>query len=136
MQKHNYKIIESKENPMESVIEKDNITVQFSLVSMTTQAEAVKKKLKELEAQLEVDKASMQNVENNHPETRNLTEKKIKEAHNIVLHTEFKTAVETITKQIEEIKQAFVDYEAELKEIEEQTGIKPLTELNPEDLNV
>jgi hypothetical protein len=134
MQKHNYKIIENKENPLESIIEKDGITVQFTLVGMETQAKMVEKKLTEMKAQLELEEASAKNVENNHPEVIDPSEEEIKKAHNIVLHISYKTKAKEIAEEIAKIEQAFVDYKAELDEIKNQTGLSPLVELNTEDL--
>lgn len=134
MQKHNYKIIENKENPKESVIEKDNITVKFTLVEMETQAKAVEKRLEELKAQLSLEESSAKNIEENHPEVVNPSEEEIKKAHNIVLHIGYVKRAEAIKTDIASIEQAFVDYREELDEIEKQTGISILEKINPEDL--
>ena len=122
--KHNYKIIEDKDNANESVIEKDGLTAKFTLFEMETQKKRVEKKLEELKAQKEIEEASAKNVENNHPEVIDVSEEELKKAHNIVLHARYKEEARVAQEEIEKIEKAFEDYAKELAEIEKQTGLK------------
>lgn len=131
MQKHNYKIIEEKENPLEAIIEKDNITTTFTLIERDTKKKEVEKKLRELKAQLALDEASAKNVAENHPEVLEATEEDIKKAHELVLYVKYTEDAKETADYIEKFEKALSDWEEELKEICEQTGI---VVINKEDL--
>lgn len=122
--KYNYKIVEENENPLLSLIEKDNVTVKFTVQDSLNQAMQVRKTLKEIKAQLELDKASADNIARNHPYTAEADEKEIEKAHHIVLYTKHKKEVESLTEHIKKIEDALEEHEKEMQEIEKQTGVK------------
>lgn len=123
MQKHNYKIIKETENPLEAIIEKDNIKVEFTLIERDTKKREIEKKVRELKAQLAMDEASAKNVADNHPEVLEATEEEIKKAHELVLYVSYQNAIKEDKEWIEKYESALSDWEEELKEICNQTGI-------------
>jgi hypothetical protein len=123
MQKHNYKIIKETENPLEATIEKDNIKAEFTLIERDTKKREVEKKLRELKAQFAMDEASAKNVEENHPHVLEATEDDIKKAHELVLYVKYQEDAKESAESIKIFEDALAEWEEELKEICEQTGI-------------
>jgi hypothetical protein len=118
-----YKIIDSKENPKETVIEKSGVKVEITLGNMEAQYNKVLKLKEEVEAQILVDKAQVTNCETNYPGIENATEEEEKRAIALTLRKGNLTEIETYEKKLAEINEAIADYEAEIAEIKKQTGI-------------
>jgi hypothetical protein len=118
-----YKIIESKEDYKDTVIEKSGVTVEITLGNMEAQYNKVLKLKEEVEAQILVDKAQVTNCETNYPGIENATEEEEKRAIALTLRKGNLTEIETYEKKLAEINEAIKDYEAEIAEIKKQTGI-------------
>jgi len=118
-----YKIIDSKENPKETVIEKSGVKVEITLGNMEAQYNKVLKLKEEVEAQILVDKAQVTNCETNYPGIENATEEEEKRAIALTLRKGNLTEIATYEKKLAEINEAIADYEAEIAEIKKQTGI-------------
>lgn len=134
MQKHNYKVVEAKENPLESVIEKDNVSVKFTLIERESRKRELEKKIRELKAQLSIDESCAKNVAENHPEVLQATEEDIKRAHELVLYVKFTQEAQESRDYIKRIEDALEEWGKEYAEILLQTNIVPPVEVKLEDL--
>lgn len=118
-----YKIIESKEDYKDTVIEKSGVKVNITLGDMELQKNEVLKLKKQVEAQIEVDKAQVVNCETNYPGIENATEEEEKRAIALTLRKGNLTEIATYEKKLAEINEALADYEEEIEEIKKQTKI-------------
>lgn len=120
---HKYKIVESKEDFNDTVIEKSGVKVKITLGNMEQQARQVRKIKEELEAQLVVDKAQVTNCETNYPGIEDATEEEEKRAIAITLRKGNLKEIGEIEAKLKDIEEALVEYEEEIVEIKKQTGI-------------
>lgn len=130
---HTYKIIEEKEDPKESVIEKTGIKATFTVYEMETEDLQLAKYLKELSGQKMLSDAKITNIENHHPWVKDLTPEQLITAH---LYQEAIAMSRVLGPKIDSIKAGIVESAEEKIEIEKQLGI-PLSikELNKETPN-
>lgn len=120
---HKYKILESKENPKDSIIEKSGVKVEITLGNMELQKNEVLKLKKEVEAQIELDKAQIVNCETNYEGIDNLTDEEEKRAVAITLRRGNINELAKYEKKLAEINEALKDYEEEIEEIKKQTKL-------------
>lgn len=120
---HKYKILEEKENPLDTVIEKSNVKVEITLGNMEEQQKEALKLKKQVEAQLELDRAQVVNCETNYPGIENATEEEEKRAVAITLRRGNLNEIAIYEKKLAEIVEALADYEKEIEDIKKQTGI-------------
>jgi hypothetical protein len=117
---YKYTVVEKADEPFNSVIEKSNVTVKFTLGQVDAEARKLKKALVELEAQLKHEQAKMENIESFHPSVKDMGDE---ERFTLHMYEECKQIAKKCETKIKEINDALVGYDGELKDIEEQTGV-------------
>lgn len=120
-----YKVIEKNEEvPELSKIEKSGIVTTITLDNTIKAFEENAKGMKQIEAELKLKKALRTNVENNHPEIFDIDEKT-----QLMCHTYYEAGrfIKFAEEKLAEFADAQKDLEKEIKDIEEQTGIKKTT---------
>ena len=117
---YKYTVVEKADEPFNSVIEKSNVTVKFTLGQVDAEAKKLKKALVELEAQLKHEQAKMENIESFHPSVKDMGDE---ERFTLHMYEECKQIAKKCEAKIKEINDALAGYDGELKDIEEQTGV-------------
>ena len=102
------------------MIEKSDFTSEFRLEDVKAYIEKLKRSKQELEAQVSLEQAKIDNVKEYHAEVFDLPEEK-KTA--IVIVEKAKELKEVCEKKLEEIEVAFKQYREDLNEVKEQTGL-------------
>lgn len=103
-----------------TMIEKSDFTSEFRLEDVKAYIDKLKRTKQELEAQVKLEQAKIDNVKEFHAEVLDLPEEK-KTA--IVIVGRAKELKETCEKKLEEIEIAFKQYREDLNEVKEQTGL-------------
>lgn len=103
-----------------TMIEKSDFTSEFRLEDVKAYIEKLKRTKQELEAQVSLEQAKIDNVKEYHAEIFDLPEEK-KTA--IVIVEKAKELKETCEKKLEEIEFAFKQYREDLAEVKKQTGL-------------
>ena len=103
-----------------TMIEKSDFTSEFRLEDVKAYIEKLKRSKQELEAQVSLEQAKIDNVKEYHAEVFDLPEEK-KTA--IVIVEKAKELKEVCEKKLEEIEVAFKQYREDLNEVKEQTGL-------------
>lgn len=116
---HQYKLLDSNSDYKDSKIEKSNIKVTFTLRDIETQIEYWNKKIKEMKAQVEVEKAKITNIEQFHAFVKDFDDKQL---HAIGMYNDSKKIVNAFEPKIAEIEKAVQESEAEMKDITEKLG--------------
>ena len=115
-----FKIIKGK--GLEAIIEKtEHLPTTFSLDKVKEHINAVKKTIKETDAKISLEEAMVKNIERNHPGLDTLSEE-LKQACYLLLKS--RLAILPAQAHVDELKKSLVEYNEELKEIEDQTGLK------------
>lgn len=114
-----YKIKESSENPLEVVIEKSNISHEFTLKEMQAEQHELRKYITQFQAQMAHEKAKMENVKEHHPKVAKMpgiqrTAAYIYEGAKI-LHDKTKEKCAELIAQLEESEKEFAHIEKILK---------------------
>jgi len=117
-----YKIKQENDNLDEVVIEKNNITAEFTLGDINEEQEALKKYLKEFKANLDVKKAAIENIESFHPFVKDYDDKKL---FTIALYQDNKVKAKQYEEGIAKFTKQLEESESEVLEIIKQIGLKP-----------
>jgi hypothetical protein len=117
-----YRLSQPNEDYKEAVIEKSGITVKFTLLEVEQHEATLAKLAKETEAQIELEKAKMANIEHFHPEVLQMSGELLTAA---ALYKESKTYVEKAEPKLTEIHQAMQEYAAEKDTIMKTLGFVP-----------
>lgn len=126
--KYTYKILEEKQDPLDSVIEKSGLTSNFTLRELNQNVEGLKKLKKQLGGQKQIAEAKIINIEEHHPFTKKLTEQERFTVHMLEESYSMKRVCDA---KIAEIDAALAEEEATSKEVEQQVGIAvPLSALD------
>lgn len=64
---HNYKILKEASDIKDHLLEKDNLTAEFTIRAIEENIAELEKFEKELKANISLQKAAMENIANNHP---------------------------------------------------------------------
>ena len=64
---HTYKIKEKQDNPYETIIEKGNITVDFTLADMKGEQRQLQEIITKWRGQINLEREKMNNIEHHHP---------------------------------------------------------------------
>jgi hypothetical protein len=120
MSEHTYKIVKEATDPKESVIEKSNIKVEFTIYELEAENRTIEKYLKEFGAQKLLADAKITNIEDNHPWVKDLTEEQLFTAH---MYQENQAMSRVMQKKIDEYEKAQIDSAEELKDIYSQIGV-------------
>lgn len=98
-----YRIKEDNEDPLLKVIEKTGQSYTFTLADVTAAKKYNDKQEREIRGQLEIEKAKMVNIENNHPEVAQMEGVKLVAAK---IYQESKEYVEKAEKKLQEFAEA------------------------------
>lgn len=115
-----YKIKEENEDFTKSIIEKGNITVDFTITDMDKEQEALSKYLKEFRANQTVKKTTIENIEEFHPFVKDFNKQQL---FTIALYQEAKNAFEQYEEKIQEFEKQLSESRSETLEILRQVGI-------------
>lgn len=105
----------------ESVIVKSGHEVEFKMGEVRDHMEKVKTLRKELEAQIELEKAKQVNVEGHHAVVQGLTEEDLAA---VSIYYASKGIQKKSEEKLKEVVALLAEYDAELLEIKEQTGFE------------
>lgn len=131
---YKYKIVESHQNDsLQTKIEKSGIKTEFVLQDVYNHKLKIEQEIKEKEGQVEIAKASMQNILNNHAEIKEIVDSILaKKNSQGILATLFLYIKHDIDKDnnqrmVDERKKLIEEYEKELDVIHEKLSIaKPV----------
>jgi len=119
--KFTYKVVEEhKDDPMQNVIEKGNISVQFTPYELQANIDSNKKLVKELKAKVTIEDAKKKNIEANHPFVKDLTDEQRFTVH---MYEEAMSVCRHFPKKIAEFEESIAEMEQEQRNIAEQVGI-------------
>jgi len=120
-----YKVITKHEIPELAKIEKSNITTEITLADTLRAIEDNAKGMKQIEAEVNIKKAIRTNVENNHPEVKDVDPKM-----QIAIHTYYEAGryVELGEAKLKEFEDAQKELQKEVNEIAVQTGVIKMTQ--------
>lgn len=114
-----FKII--KGEGLNATIEKSNhAPTEFTIESVKKHVEAVKTTIKEMDAKIGLEKAMLSNIEKNHSAILKLSEK-LRQA--CYLQMKSKMAILQAEEKLKALKGSMDEYNEELEEVKEQTGI-------------
>lgn len=116
-----YKVIEDNEIPELAKIEKSGMVLNIQLGDSLSAYEQNAKYMKNIESELKIKKAILSNVEEHYPEVKDIDEKT-----KIACHTHYEATrfVAMAEEKLREFEEAQKELEAEIAEIEKQTGLK------------
>ena len=127
---YTYKIKESNEqDALQTVITKEGITTDFSLKDVYDHKLKLEQEVKEKEGQVEIAKASMQNILENHEDIKDVIKdiRANKNAQGILatlfLYIKHDIDKDTNQRMIDERKKLIEEYEEELKTIHESLNL-------------
>lgn len=121
---YEYKVVEEKENPLDSVIEKSNLSVKFTLSDLQNDFERANKIIAEARAQKEVDGAAKLNISTNHPHVLEATDEEVQKAHALTLYRQYINKVKEAEQKIVDVENYFKGYYEELEVIKKQTKLE------------
>lgn len=121
---HNYTIIESQENFKDSVIEKDNIKVNFTLKEIEHEIAERKRYILQFKLNREIQISKVSNIEEHHVEVKELSDEQLFTIH---MYFEAKSAIQAFDKKIEEFEKELEERTAEQDEIYTQLGFVKTT---------
>lgn len=115
-----YRVVDEKENPAESVIQKTGMVAEFTLGDINRDLMLLAKKKDELESQIAVEDARCKNIDRTNPEIGEMSE----EMRQIIFIYERAFAFVKIARQkVEEIKAQEKSYREEVIKIQMETGM-------------
>ena len=115
-----FKVKETAENPLDTVIEKSNFTEELTLREIIGDIAYNDRILVELKAKRGVEAAKMANVEHFHPEVKDMPGEKLMACY---LYQQSKVFVTECDKKIAQIEEAQASFKQEEAEIASQCGI-------------
>ena len=119
---YTYTIEKKNKDPMKAVIAKHGQSIHFTLGDIQNLEVTLKKQLKEAEAQADLEKAKMDNIERNHAFVKKLSDEQLFTAH---MYAEAKARFNESDKLRKDIKSKFKNHDKEMAEVYKQTGIYP-----------
>ena len=99
---------ENKEDFKQSVIERSNVTSEFTLALVEEHKADLEKMEKELTAQIGICEKTCENIERNHEFVKELTPEQI---HHVWMYQENKTVVDNATPKLETVKDQMKQYD-------------------------
>lgn len=100
---------------------KSNFEHEFTVDSVKQHLDYLKKKKTELTAQKSLEEAKMENIKSFHPEVLELTTEK---RNAVALYDKAETMAKVCEEGLKAVEVQYSEYEQELKDIKEQTGIE------------
>ncbi len=120
-EQYEYTVVEKNpEDPKLNIIEKKGISAKFTMAEIEAAENVNRKNLRELDGMIEIRKATMQNIADNHPFVLEMTEQDRFTVHMYQESFAFARACEIKKKQLQE---ALDQSELEKQEITKQCGV-------------
>lgn len=117
-----YKVLqESKDDVLQTKIEKSNFAVDFTMDKVKEHLESLDKAKKELEGNIKVHEIKVNNIEEHHEFLNEMSDEEISVAYQ---YHEAKAMVSGYGDKLEKVEEAIKAYGEEIKEIEKQTKLK------------
>lgn len=116
-----YRLYKRNKNVEEMIIEKLNITHQFTFKELAAKLREWKKTLKELKDNLAISEAIVMNVEKNHPKVAALSVEDLKAAKILCERRQF---INDSKEDITTVKGNFKRYEMEIRNAKKELGLK------------
>lgn len=120
MSKLKYKIKEKHEDPNQVILEKTGDVVTFTPLEIINNLQFAYKKKRELEAMWRIAEATKKNIEETHPEVKNLSAELLTAAF---LYREQIGIANESSAKLEQFQEVIEADELALKEAETQTGL-------------
>lgn len=119
--KINYSVIKlNKKQPLLSRIKMTGIENEISLVEVQGAINHNEKEIREMEANMKIHEAKLKNVDEHHPEVKDIPEITRQACY---LYTESFAFLKVAKEKLKELKKANKEMEEQVKEIEKQTGL-------------
>lgn len=112
-----YKIIEAKEDPKESIIEKTGHKIHFSMYEIESTRSRNEKVKKEIKGQCEIENAKMKNYIEHHPIINGMSHEDIAA---VAMYWESLQYVSKAEKKLKEFEEHEIELEKEITDIETQ----------------
>lgn len=120
-----YKVLEPQQDYKETVIEKSGIKATFTLAQVEAHQRDLEKLRSELEAQIKVDDATMQNVAHFHPTVAEMSDEDLVSA---AIYQHSKKMVLDCTTKLDEVNKQIEDYKNETNKIMTELGFEAAVE--------
>lgn len=114
-----YRVKEGNDDFKQSVIEKSNVTVDFTLLDLEAHERRLEKALKEWRANYDLKSAEMENIAHFHKFVVGFSDE---ELHAINLYAQAKQVVDVLAPKIKEVEDAIEEYKVQKADIYEQLG--------------
>lgn len=124
-----YKVLEAKENPAETIIEKSGMTSQFTLGEIAVDLNLLQKKHDELESQMRIEEARMINIDRTNPEIGAMSEEM---RQVIFIYAKAFAFVKVAKEKLNEIDAQVKEYNEEMEVIQSRLGLSFQTNGNRE----
>jgi len=111
-----YKLLKSEGDVIDYVIEKSGLKSEFTIRDINSNLARMEKITKELTAQLELEKAKMENIEHFHPFLKDLS---AEDLHTAWLYQEAKEYADQIPPKLKEIEEAVANDQKTIDEAKE-----------------
>lgn len=125
-----YEVIEKAENELDSVLTKTGHSDKFTMRNVQDNIEALRKLKIELEGKLAIDKATMDNIERNHPVVKGFDEAQLLA---IYMYGNAKKNLAPYQAKLDEVEKALAEVPQELAEITKQTGLILIERKKPDE---
>lgn len=120
--KKQYKIKDTKEDPLDTVIERSGLTAEFTLRDLNTNIARADKVMKELQGKHDIESAKMANIESYHPFVKDMSDQDINTTH---MYAEAKEYVRQATEKMKEVEAVIEADTAQAKIVEELLNLTP-----------
>jgi hypothetical protein len=110
---------ENKDYFKKSLIERQNVTTEFTLEDIEAHQADLKKMERELKAQFKVTGATIDNIERNHPFVKDFDKEQL---HHIWMYHENKVLMENAEQKYEQVKEQLTAYKELLEVLYEKFG--------------
>ena len=117
---HTYRIAKEDSDPTAIVIEKGNITAEFTIAQMRSEQAQCEKLLKEFRATLEIETAAARNIEEHHPGITGMSEQDLFTA---AMYAESTQYVKQLPPKIKELEDQLASSKEEEAHIIRELGI-------------
>ena len=106
MKKQTYKLIKKDDNILDCIIEKRNLTSEFTIRQIEANLAAMAKLKKELIAKLELEKSKVENIEHFHAFVKDMSEQDRNTVYMYQEALEFVKQIEPKLQEVEEVVKA------------------------------
>lgn len=119
--KMSYKILEENEDPRLTVIEKSELTAQYTLADIERNIDEVERVLRELDGKLRIEAAKCKNVEEHHPFVLEMSDDDLSTA---AFYAEAKQYTKQIPEKIKQAEEVLANERKEQAEAKKLLGLE------------